>query len=204
MDQDSSDSPEQQLMSGLSTLKLLILSLVSANVYVFFSFLIVRYWHEGGIATIFSSSLTVWMQLGIGSGAGIILAAVVYVVISFTPVNKVLSDYSVFSALSSTKFSLFDNTQISLFAGAGEELLFRGAIQPLLGNTFTSIIFVGIHGYFKFRSPLHIAFGVMMFGLSYTLGFLFSSVGLISAMAAHAVYDLVMLLALQWKNPKTE
>lgn len=114
-----------------------------------------------------------------------------------------MSDYSVFKALSKANFSFFDNTQISIFAGAGEELLFRGAIQPLLGNTFTSMIFIAIHGYFKFRSSGHILFGVMMFGLSFMLGLLYEEVGLISAMFAHAMYDLIKLQIIQNKDQTT-
>ena len=141
--------PERQNndLSSLTTGKLLIMSVVSANIYLFISLL--------------------------------------------------LSDFSIFQALSEARFSLFDKTQISVFAGAGEEILFRGAIQPLLGNIFTSIIFIGIHGYFKFRSVGHILFGMMMFGLSIMLGFLAEEVGLFAAMVAHALYDLIMLILIQ-------
>ncbi|MAO66513.1 MAG: hypothetical protein CL666_16095 [Balneola sp.] len=200
MIENNPEQPEENITSGLSSLKLLILSLVSANIYVFFSFLIIRYWHDGDVFDLFNSSFSVWMQLGIGVGVGIVLAVVVYVVITYTPVSDILSDFSVFNALSEAEFSVLDNGQLSFFAGAGEELLFRGAIQPLLGNTVTSIIFISIHGYFKFRSPAHIFFGVMMFVLSFTLGVLFEEVGLICAMAAHAIYDLIMLIAIQRKK----
>lgn len=91
----------------------------------------------------------------------------------------------------------FDRWQLSLFAGAGEELLFRGAIQPLLGIWVTSAIFIGIHGYFKFTSIGHIIFGVMMFSLSIMLGYLFEHAGLIAAMSAHAIYDVIMLKMVQ-------
>lgn len=197
MNEIDSNSPEENITAGMSTGKLLILSLISANVYVFFSFLIIRFWHKGSPADLFNSEFSIWLQLGVGAGTGIIAAAIVYFIIGRSPVSDILSDFTVFNALSKANFSLFDNTQLSVFAGAGEELLFRGAIQPLLGNTFTSIIFIGIHGYFKFKSPGHILFGVMMFGLSFTLGLLFEHVGLIAAMIAHSVYDLIMLQVIQ-------
>ena len=74
-------------------------------------------------------------------------------------------------------------------------------IQPLLGIWITSIIFVGLHGYFKFKSAGHIIFGVLMFGLSMGLGYLFEEAGLIAAMVAHAVYDLTMLKWMDgWKR----
>lgn len=182
-----------------STRKLLILSLVSVNVYVFFSLLIIRFWHDSGLAEVLIGSFSLWIQLGIGLGTGILSAAIIYVVISFTSVSGVLSDYFIFEALSKSEFSFFDKAQISLFAGAGEEFLFRGAIQPLLGNGLTSFIFIAIHGYFKFTSYAHMAFGIMMFTFSLILGLLSSYVGLFSAMAAHAIYDFLMLYLVQKK-----
>lgn len=186
--------------SNLTTGKLLILSVVSANIYVFFSFLIIRYWHEGDLNDVLESAFTFWNQAGIGVGIGCLAAGIIYGAIKWTPIAEVLSDFSIFEALSKTNFSLFDKAQVSIFAGGGEELLFRGAIQPLLGNAITSIIFIGIHGYFKFRSPKHILFGVLMFGLSFTLGLLYEHVGLISAICAHAIYDIIMLQVVQTKK----
>lgn len=195
-------NPEQpeEISLDLSTGKLLILSVVSANVYVFISILIVRYWHEGNFYDLFLSEADFWTQIGFGAGAGIAASLVIYLCIQIKPVAEILSDFMIFEALSKAKFTFFDRTQLSVFAGAGEEVLFRGAIQPLLGNTLTSIIFIGIHGYFKFKSPAHIFFGVMMFGLSFMLGLLAEHFGLVAAMTAHAFYDLIMLMALQRKS----
>lgn len=185
---------------GLTTGKLLVLSIVSVNVYLFISLLIIRYWHGGGLTDLFVSGFSIWYQFGIGVGAGCVVSGLIYFIITFTPVSNVLSDYFIFDALSNAGFSFFDNTQLSFFAGAGEELLFRGAIQPLLGNALTSVIFVGIHGYFKFKSARHMVFGVMMFALSLILGLLSEHIGLIAAMSAHAVYDVIMLQLIQRKN----
>lgn len=184
-------------LSSLTTGKLLIMSVVSANIYLFISLLIIKYWHDGWLVDLFNSDFTVLYQIAFGAGSGILATGIIYLIINLPPVSKVLSDYSIFQALSRARFSLFDKTQISVFAGAGEEILFRGAIQPLLGNFFTSIIFIGIHGYFKFRSAGHILFGIMMFGLSIMLGILAAEVGLFAAMVAHALYDLIMLILIQ-------
>lgn len=175
------------------------MSVVSANIYLFISLLIIKYLHEGWLVDLFNSNFTVWYQVSFGAGAGILASAMIYVIIHLPPVSNVLSDFSVFKALSKARFSIFDKTQISIFAGAGEEILFRGAIQPLLGNVLTSIIFIGIHGYFKFKSIGHVLFGIMMFGLSLMLGFLAAEIGLFAAMVAHAVYDLIMLILIQKK-----
>lgn len=197
MIENNNEQQPDNATPNLSTGKLLILSVVSVNVYVFFSMLIIRYWHKGGFNDIFLSDFTLWMQLGIGTGAGILASAIIYILIQIEPISKALSDYMIFEALSKAKFSFFDRAQLSVFAGAGEEVLFRGAIQPLIGNTLTSILFIGIHGYIKIKTPGHIAFGVMMFGLSFMLGFLTEYVGLVAAITAHALYDLIMLQAIQ-------
>lgn len=202
MENEAQPNQNPNELSGLTTGRLLIISVVSANIYVFFSFLIIRFWHEGGPGDVFASTFALWQQVGFGVGAGCLATTIIYFVIKHTPVSKVLSDFTIFEALSKANFSFFDNAQISIFAGAGEELLFRGAIQPLLGNTFTSFIFIAIHGYFKFKTPAHIFYGLMMFGLSFMLGFLFEHIGLISAMIAHAVYDLIMLQVIQRKNDR--
>lgn len=199
MIEDNSEQPDEVSLD-LSTGKLLILSVVSANIYVFFSLLIVRYWHEGNFYDLFLSETGLWTQIGIGAGAGIAASLIIYICIQIKPVAEVLSDFMIFEALSKAKFSFFDRMQLSVFAGAGEEILFRGAIQPLLGNTLTSIIFIGIHGYFKFKSAAHIFYGLMMFGLSFMLGLLSEHIGIVAAMTAHALYDLIMLIALQRKN----
>lgn len=202
MEENNSESPNSDQPIPFSTGKLLILSIISANVYVFLSLLITRFWHEENFYSLFISDTSLWMQLGIGAGAGMLASLIIYLVIQFKPVSEVLSDFMIFEALSKANFTFFDRAQLSFFAGAGEEVLFRGAIQPLLGNTITSIIFIGIHGYIKFKSVGHILFGALMFGLSFMLGLLTAHVGIISAMVAHAVYDLIMLQAIQRENSK--
>jgi membrane protease YdiL (CAAX protease family) len=197
MENENQTGQSKNNLFGLTTGKLLIMSVVSANIYLFISILIINYWHDGWLVDLFNSNFTVLNQVGFGVGAGVLASAIIYVIINIPPVSKVISDFSVFKALSEAHLSLFDKTQIAVFAGAGEEVLFRGAIQPLLGNVFTSIIFIGIHGYFKFRTPGHILFGTMMFSLSLVLGILSSQIGLIAAICAHTVYDLIMLHLIQ-------
>lgn len=104
---ENETQPEQNTdeLSGLTTGRLLIMSVVSANIYVFFSFLIIRYWHDGGLMEIFESSFSIWEQLGIGLGAGAVAAAIVFIVIKLPPVAKILSDFTIFKALSKANFS---------------------------------------------------------------------------------------------------
>lgn len=177
----------------LSGSRLLVLSVISASFYLVFSLLIYHFIHEESISTAFAHGFSFNLQFLIGIISGGIAAALVGFVILRQPVAGVLNDFYIVKAISEIRFSNFDRFQLSLFAGAGEELLFRGAIQPLLGIWITSIIFVGLHGYFKFKSIGHLLFGLLMFGLSVFLGYLYEEAGLVAAMTAHAAYDFIIL-----------
>jgi membrane protease YdiL (CAAX protease family) len=85
---------------------------------------------------------------------------------------------------------------ISLAAAIGEELLFRAALQPLLGVWITSLIFLLTHTpVYQFRrlnrATLVQAAGV--FGASVALGFIYQYVGLLAAVLVHAALDVVGL-----------
>lgn len=189
----SEDQQEDEYFPQASSSNLLILSLSSSLVYLILALAIYSYFYEASIKKAFEHGFSVTGQLLGGLAAGFLAAGVIRFVSSRPPVSEVLDDFYIVRMIKRTRFSAFDRIQLSLFAGAGEELLFRGAIQPLLGIWFTSVIFVGIHGYFRFDSAGHWLFAGLMFGLSVMLGFLYEYTGLISAMSAHAVYDIIML-----------
>lgn len=173
--------------------KLLSLSALSFLFYLSLAFLIFYFFREEAILTIFDHGSPLLMQLLTGVIAGSLSALAISFIIKKKPVSDVLPDFHIIRAIADIHFSAFDRFQISLFAGIGEEILFRDAIQPLLGIWITSILFVGLHGYFKFKKPGHFLFGLMMFGLSMLLGILYEFSGLIAAITAHSVYDLMML-----------
>ena len=172
---------------------LLWMSLLSLIFYTGLSYLVFRYLREEPLAAAFRQGVAWQQQLGWGLLGGAVAALIIAFLAGRDPVRRVLDDFYIFRQISRMSMSPFDRLQVSLFAGVGEELLFRGALQPVLGIWITSIIFVGIHGYFKFRTGAHIFFGLMMFSLSMLLGILYQELGLISAMTAHAVYDVLML-----------
>jgi len=85
---------------------------------------------------------------------------------------------------------------ISLAAAIGEELLFRAALQPLLGVWITSLVFLLTHTpVYQFRSlnRATLVQAVGVFGASVALGFIYQYVGLLAAMMVHAALDVVGL-----------
>ena len=86
---------------------------------------------------------------------------------------------------------------ISFAAAIGEEMLFRAALQPLLGVWVVSLLFVLTHvPAYRFRKldGATIAQAAGVFGGSVVLGFVFEYVGLLAAMLVHAWIDIVGLL----------
>lgn len=92
-----------------------------------------------------------------------------------------------------SQLGVFSALVISLFAGVGEELFFRGFLQPKIGIVSTSIIFGLVHFIFNLRrfylvALLYIAIG-FLFGFVYEL---FDS--LWAPVIFHCVYDFTALI----------
>lgn len=85
---------------------------------------------------------------------------------------------------------------LSVAAGVGEEILFRGVLQHELGLFLSSIIFALAHfGTATFRLPL---VALLYVFASLFLGSLFAFTGsLVSVITAHITYDFFALVALK-------
>ena len=87
-------------------------------------------------------------------------------------------------------------------AGLGEELLFREALQPLLGLWITSALFALVHGtVLASRSWSALACTALLLAGGIVLGLLYERAGLLAAVWAHALYDWAMLL-LAWRQAR--
>ncbi len=82
---------------------------------------------------------------------------------------------------------------LSVCAGVGEEIFFRGALQPIIGIWATSIFFVAIHGYFSFKDKRVNIFALMLTLFIALLGWASQTYSIWLAIAAHFSYDLVLL-----------
>jgi membrane protease YdiL (CAAX protease family) len=86
---------------------------------------------------------------------------------------------------------------ISIAAAIGEEMLFRAALQPLLGVWIVSLLFVLTHvPVYQFRKldGATIAQAASVFIGSVVLGYVFEYVGLLAAMLVHMWIDIVGLM----------
>lgn len=82
---------------------------------------------------------------------------------------------------------------LSFSAGVGEELFFRGGLQPLLGIWPTAVLFVAIHGYLNPYNWRVSIYGTAMCGMMAVLGYLTEWLGILAAITAHGMIDVVLL-----------
>jgi len=123
---------------------------------------------------------------------GILFGLLVIYISELPYFERSLSSYrNLLSNLNITRFHAFF---LSFCAGFGEEVFFRGALQPYLGIWITAIFFVAIHGYFSRKSmPVNIfAIGLTLFIV--VLGYAAKQYTIWHAIAGHFSYDLVLLL----------
>jgi membrane protease YdiL (CAAX protease family) len=114
----------------------------------------------------------------------------------FVRLQPVLSDQvnEVSQGLFSTSgMSLFSAILFGLLIGigaaAGEETLFRGAVQPALGITLTSLLFASVHTQYGLSIIL-----VHIFLLSVGLGLLRKYANTTLAFITHATYNFTLVL----------
>jgi len=91
--------------------------------------------------------------------------------------------------------SLFLGFLLAFTAGVGEELLFRGALQPIFGNLLVSIFFMSLHAQYILTPA-----SLILLLVSLVFGLLRTHYTTMSSMMAHFVYNftpfvLVFILA---------
>lgn len=80
--------------------------------------------------------------------------------------------------------SLFLGFLLAFTAGVGEELLFRGALQPILGNLLVSIFFMALHTQYMLTPA-----ALIILFVSLVLGTVRNHYTTTAAMSAHFVYN---------------
>lgn len=101
-------------------------------------------------------------------------------------VSRTLFDPQGLSPVSAVLFALL----IGLGAGLGEETLFRGAVQPVLGILPTSLLFASMH--VQYGPSLLLGY---IFLLSVGLGLLRRYINTTASFVAHATYNTITILA---------
>jgi uncharacterized protein len=85
--------------------------------------------------------------------------------------------------------SLVPAIAIALAAGVGEEVLFRGALLPRLGNVAAALLFAVLHAQYAISLAT-----LEIFILGLILGLLRKRAGTTAAIIAHTGYDMILLV----------
>lgn len=151
---------------------------------------ILAIFRDHSLALMFRSPVSIWIQIPTGIALGFALGYGAKYVVSRPFLGGVEKKYS--RIIAGLNLKHWHIIFISLCAGFGEELLFRGAIQPLIGLWITAIVFVAIHGYLDPRDWKMTVYGVYMTIAIAALGYYTNYIGIIGASLAHAGIDYVL------------
>lgn len=139
--------------------------------------------------------MNVWFQLVFGIAGGFVLSGITWFMGKWKYLDQVNFDFTL--RLGIFNFSKQEILFLSFCAGVGEEIVFRGMIQPWLGILTTSFLFIALHGYMSYSSWPKVIFGLILFAVGTVLGILGEYVGLLAAIVAHIIYDIVAFHRIQ-------
>ena len=166
------------------------LGLMTLIIFGVGGWILIEYAQGNSALEVLRAGQSLQVQILAGITAGIVASAIAIVLITKKFFEKERHYYH--GLISGWNLDYPGMIFLSLCAGIGEELFFRGGIQPLIGNWWTSVIFVLLHGYLNPRNWRISIYGVVMVGIIYGFGFLFEHIGIVSAMVAHAVLDIAL------------
>ena len=86
---------------------------------------------------------------------------------------------------------------LSVCAGLGEEVFFRGVLQEYTGIWITAIVFVAIHGYLNPKNWKLSIYGVFLVLYSAMLGFFKEEISIWFSIYSHLFFDLVLFISLK-------
>ncbi|MBL4578041.1 MAG: CPBP family intramembrane metalloprotease [Flavobacteriales bacterium] len=156
--------------------------------------LVIEQFQDVRFFSLFQKATPWYEQIGIGLLYGVITALIGWYIVNMTFLANTRTFFA--RLIQGLNLSVPDILFISFCAGAGEEILFRGAIQPYLGIWVTAILFVAIHGYLNPKNWRISVYGTYMCIVIAGMGYLSDYFGITTAIAAHFAIDVVLLYAL--------
>jgi membrane protease YdiL (CAAX protease family) len=149
------------------------------------------YFQDISLSAVFSVTVRELYSIPTFLSAGIIFGMLMIWMTELRYFEEALSKYT--SLLAQFKISRFQVIFLSICAGFGEEVFFRGALQPLFGIFSTAIVFVAMHGYYSYKSVKVNLFAICLTAFIILLGWSAEKYSIWHAIAGHFSYDLILL-----------
>jgi len=132
-------------------------------------------------------------HIGLGAIVGILLYALQFGLIAFWA-SYAPESLTQQSSAAQQLFNLFSGSLLlglllAVTTGIGEELFFRGALQPIFGIFWTSVFFVLMHSQYILTFA-----SLVIFLVSIGFGLLARRFSTVAAMVAHIVYNFIPFL----------
>jgi membrane protease YdiL (CAAX protease family) len=150
------------------------------------------------LLTLFSGEFTLAGQALIGLGFGVAACINSWVGYKFTA-HRPTTRHTI-QSYSRLDLADWNPLWIALAAGIGEELLFRGALQPIIGIWFSSALFVLAHTrayQFTLLGKRTLIQAVGLLTASLVLGAIAKYVGLLASMIVHTAIDVAGLYSVR-------
>jgi len=174
------------------------LGLLTITGFPLVAFVVHIIFNDASFLTIFKTHSSYGIEIYMGVIFGILAGTTAWDVINSTLLKPALNKYK--SLIASLNINLATIIFVSICAGVGEEILFRGVLQPFFGIWITAILFVAIHGYLNPKDWRLSIYGIYMTLIIAIVGLFAQIFGLTSAMIAHAVIDVILFRKLSNTN----
>lgn len=173
---------------------LFLLAFGTLVLFTFLGWVIMEYFGPEPLLIALQKGLSLPLQIVWGLILGVLVGMLAWALINM-PFLRSTKDFFV-QIIGPWRLNWLEIFLVSCSAGIGEEIFFRGAIQPHLGILWTSALFVLLHGYINpFNAPMS-TYGLFMILAIYLLGWAAVQFGLPVAIVAHTVIDIVLLYLL--------
>jgi hypothetical protein len=145
--------------------------------------IILTYTRDVTLPVFLKGRISVLYQIAIGLAFGFVTAMAGWGIVELPLLAKTRNFFV--DLIKPLSLSWMEIVFISICAGIGEELFFRGAIQPWLGIWTTAVLFVLLHGYLNpFNLPMSL-YGVYMTLVIGVMGLMTEHFGILTAIFAH-------------------
>lgn len=147
---------------------------------------------------VFNNVVSVPLQLLIGLAVGTIMGFIALGVTKTSLVYPAAKKYE--DLIREMNLDLSDILFLSICAGFGEEVFFRGVLQEFWGVWITAFVFVAIHGYLNPKNWRLSIYGLIMTIMMAGIGYMKIHIGLWSSIISHSFIDFVLFYFILFKK----
>lgn len=158
--------------------------------------LLVLQWLSGSWQFIFLGRWPLYTQVPLGIVLGLVMGFGLKQLLKWPVLGPTTLKYS--EMIADLGLSRAEYIFLSVCAGIGEEILFRGCIQEYAGVWITAIGFVALHGYINPMNWRVSIYGLTLCFLFAGVGYLMMYTGIYTCILIHMVVDIILFDHLHW------